>query len=850
MAGRRWGDWRRVTVAVLTAVLILGLGFILRTAGLAAAANVAQLVALVLMIAGLVNWARPGPPVAGAGREPPAENLVTAAGARPVSSLRTRLGSPDVASAAGHEQPAGRRTDATGSKAAAYRSHGESPDSEGFSRLRGEPARPAGHVFISYVHEDSVQVGRMQDALEAAGLRVWRDRADLWPGEDWRAKIRDAIQNDALVFIACFSRQSTARVLSYQNEELVLAIEQLRRRRPRDPWLIPVRFDDCGIPDLDIGAGRTLSWIHHVDLYGDRSDEGLARLVAAVERILRPGDDAGAGAGGTPHTPGRDTSPQPRDTASAETSFPWSAGERLTKRSSGSPPRNRARKRLLPALPLPRLRVSLVAAAALAAVTALLVAALSPAPARQAAPSPPGAAAAPPVATGQPVNLVILADESASMQPSDVAGERRAAAEIVQEEWTTDSQIAIYGFGSKSKTPGVQPWPAVDGYCGPTELTGSTARARLTQCADEIRPRTEAQGNRSDYFAALSQALAVLDARQAVARLPLVFILTDGQLDVGPNPSYGPPTSIAGENAVAQQLITTQTLPALKSIGAQIWVLGIGQANAGELSLLAEGGAQGDCPAGSGSAPGAVMTSSPPDSGTIEAEVQFQLLRAFAEAQCAAIGQTVQVQLPEGGSVRKSVTISPLASAASLVIFKGDPRIVVTYTDPLGRVVARSGGPSAGSADGASFTLTSSSQSAQETLRLSNPPPGAWQVTFTDPPGVPAQAAGATELWQGSVDLQLAGQQVGDPGYPYQLTARLEGRSASLPASTLNGFSVTFEVEWPNGQVRNVPAHLGADGGFTATVTVPQNLSGTARVTATAVAPGVQGQAGTTFQIP
>ncbi len=44
----------------------------------------------------------------------------------------------------------------------------------------------AGHVFISYVREDSDHVDRLQRALQAAGIPVWRDTADLWPGEDWR----------------------------------------------------------------------------------------------------------------------------------------------------------------------------------------------------------------------------------------------------------------------------------------------------------------------------------------------------------------------------------------------------------------------------------------------------------------------------------------------------------------------------------------------------------------------------------------------------------------------------------------------------------------------------------------
>jgi hypothetical protein len=143
-----------------------------------------------------------------------------------------------------------------------------------------------GHVFVSYVREDSGEVERLQSVLMAAGVRVWRDMADLRPGDDWRAKIRQAIGEDALVFLACFSRKSLGRKKSYQNEELTLAIEQVRLRRPGDPWLIPVRFDDCDIPDWDIGGGRSLSSIQGVDLFGDRFEDGADKLIRTVLQIL------------------------------------------------------------------------------------------------------------------------------------------------------------------------------------------------------------------------------------------------------------------------------------------------------------------------------------------------------------------------------------------------------------------------------------------------------------------------------------------------------------------------------------------------------------------------------------
>jgi len=143
-----------------------------------------------------------------------------------------------------------------------------------------------GHAFISYVREDSGKVDVLENMLQAAGIPVWRDTASLWPGEDWREKIRVAITHNALVFIACFSTHGAARQTSYQYEELLLAIDQLRQRRPGDPWLIPVRFDDCNVPDLELGAGRTLASIQRADLFGANRDLAARRVVEAIQRLL------------------------------------------------------------------------------------------------------------------------------------------------------------------------------------------------------------------------------------------------------------------------------------------------------------------------------------------------------------------------------------------------------------------------------------------------------------------------------------------------------------------------------------------------------------------------------------
>lgn len=143
------------------------------------------------------------------------------------------------------------------------------------------------HAFISYVHEDMHHADRLQRVLEAAGIRVWRDTEDLWPGDEWKPKIREAITSNSLVFIACFSDTSVSKPKSYQREELLLAVDEFRQRKPGEPWLIPVRFSECALPFIDVGAGRSLDSLQRVDLFGSHAEEGVARLVATVMHMMQ-----------------------------------------------------------------------------------------------------------------------------------------------------------------------------------------------------------------------------------------------------------------------------------------------------------------------------------------------------------------------------------------------------------------------------------------------------------------------------------------------------------------------------------------------------------------------------------
>lgn len=79
-------------------------------------------------------------------------------------------------------------------------------------------------------------------------------------------------------FVACFSREYSARSKTYMNEELTVAIEELRQRPTDRGWFVPIKLSNCEIPDLDIGAGASLLDIQWLDLWSDW-DIGVKRLV-------------------------------------------------------------------------------------------------------------------------------------------------------------------------------------------------------------------------------------------------------------------------------------------------------------------------------------------------------------------------------------------------------------------------------------------------------------------------------------------------------------------------------------------------------------------------------------------
>lgn len=137
-------------------------------------------------------------------------------------------------------------------------------------------------VFVSYVRENSDEVDRICKKFKEEGISYWIDRKDIEPGTLWKTAIKDAISNGAY-FLACFSKEYAEKSETHMNEEILVAIDILRKKPFNSGWFIPIKLSECEIPAIDIGAGYTLHDIHHLRFYEDWDTE-LERLVDIIKR--------------------------------------------------------------------------------------------------------------------------------------------------------------------------------------------------------------------------------------------------------------------------------------------------------------------------------------------------------------------------------------------------------------------------------------------------------------------------------------------------------------------------------------------------------------------------------------
>ena len=268
-------------------------------------------------------------------------------------------------------------------------------------------------------------------------------------------------------------------------------------------------------------------------------------------------------------------------------------------------------------------------------------------------------------------------------------------------------------------------------------IDSSQARDQLATCIGQLRSRTPEQGNDTDHVSALRQALSYLDDGSPQPKI--VFLLTDGRLDVSNSEFFGRNSTPEERNEAAADQIPDLRAE-FERISAQVWPLGFGQVPGGALDAFTTGAS--------------CSPQEPPPSARVIAgseDLGEAVRQAFRSATCVGIGPIVPQSVPSGGTATLRVEIPPFASDASILVYKRNVGVTVTaYRDPNGQPVTGTSGPS-----GASFEIAGQGTET-ESLRIVDPMPGLWSVDLESGPAVPPQEVAATVLYQGAVNATVA----------------------------------------------------------------------------------------------
>jgi hypothetical protein len=102
-------------------------------------------------------------------------------------------------------------------------------------------------IFLCHAGEDKAAVETIYERLKGLGYKPWLDKKDLLPGQRWRSEIPKAIR--ASDYILIFLSKTSVAKRGYVQNEFKLAVEVLRDIPEGTIYAVPVRLDDCPIPD-------------------------------------------------------------------------------------------------------------------------------------------------------------------------------------------------------------------------------------------------------------------------------------------------------------------------------------------------------------------------------------------------------------------------------------------------------------------------------------------------------------------------------------------------------------------------------------------------------------------------
>ena len=142
-------------------------------------------------------------------------------------------------------------------------------------------------VFLAHVKENEPIVRFVDQGLTGYGIDVVTDYRHIRGGFNWKRKIRELIK-ESTYFVLCLSKEFNDRDHTVLYRELNHAIEEMQDLPYDRTWIIPIRINECQIPNIEIRPREYLSDITYIDLFpgGSKLYEGIESIVMSIDENL------------------------------------------------------------------------------------------------------------------------------------------------------------------------------------------------------------------------------------------------------------------------------------------------------------------------------------------------------------------------------------------------------------------------------------------------------------------------------------------------------------------------------------------------------------------------------------
>ncbi len=132
-------------------------------------------------------------------------------------------------------------------------------------------------VFLSYSRTDFEIAQKISIDLSEVGISCWIDTEDIYAGENWRIKIKKAINN--CPFFLCLLSNKAQKTRGFRHNEIKQAIEIVKILPPDQVYIIPARIEECVVLYEEF---ENLNW---VDLFPDWN-KGVGRIAGTIFKYL------------------------------------------------------------------------------------------------------------------------------------------------------------------------------------------------------------------------------------------------------------------------------------------------------------------------------------------------------------------------------------------------------------------------------------------------------------------------------------------------------------------------------------------------------------------------------------